>query len=102
MPEAIGYFKQVLEETTELDEPELLVTPSLTIGVIMLIQGHLDKAKALLSRAIPASAQIGKWPEWCRAMGFYGMALAMSGECAAGVAKVKCAGRSGGGNMLTG
>jgi tetratricopeptide (TPR) repeat protein len=91
MPEAMGYFKQVLEETTELDEPELLVTPSLTIGVIMLIQGHLDKAKALLSRAIPASAQIGKWPEWCRAMGFYGMALAMSGDCAAGVTEVKCA-----------
>ena len=89
MPEAIGYFKQVLEEAKELDEPELLVTPSLTIGVIMLIQGHLDKAKALLSRAIPAAAQIGKWPEWCRAMGFHGMALAMSGECVAGVAEVK-------------
>lgn len=89
MPEAIGYFKQVLEEVKELDEPELLVTPSLTIGVIMLVQGHLDKAKALLSLAIPATAQIGKWPEWCRAVGFHGMALAMSGECAAGVAEVK-------------
>ena len=89
LPEAIGYFKQVLEEAKELDEPELLVTPSLTIGVILLVQGHLDEAKALLNRAIPASAQIGKWPDWCRAMGFHGMALAMSGDCAAGVAEGK-------------
>ena len=56
LPEAIGYFKQVLEEAKELDEPELLVTPSITIGVIMLGQGHLDKAEALLRQAIPASA----------------------------------------------
>jgi class 3 adenylate cyclase/tetratricopeptide (TPR) repeat protein len=89
MPEAIGYFKQVLEEAEELDEPELLVTPSLTIGAIMLVQGHLDKAKAVLSRAIPASAQMGKWPEWCRAVGYHGMALAMSGDCAEGVAEVQ-------------
>jgi tetratricopeptide (TPR) repeat protein len=89
MPEAIGYFQQVLEEAEELDEPELLVTPSLTIGAIMFVQGHLDKAKASLNRAIPASEQMGKWPEWCRAVGYNGMALAMSGHCAAGVAEVR-------------
>jgi tetratricopeptide (TPR) repeat protein len=89
MPEAMGYFKQVLEEAEDLDEAELLVTPSLTIGAIMFVQGHLDKAKAALSLAIPASEQMGKWPEWCRAVGYHGMALAMSGDGAAGVAEVK-------------
>jgi predicted ATPase/class 3 adenylate cyclase len=89
MPEAISYFKQVLEEAQDLDEPDLLVTPSLTIGAIMLVQGHLDKAKAALSQAIPASEQMGKWPDWCRAVGYHGMALAMSGDCAAGVAEVQ-------------
>ncbi|MFC1820828.1 hypothetical protein ACFLZG_07085, partial [Thermodesulfobacteriota bacterium] len=89
MPEAMGYFKQVLEEAQDLDEPELLVTPALTIGAIMFVQGHLDKAKAALSQAIPASERMGKWPEWCRAVGYHGMALAMSGDCAAGVAEVK-------------
>jgi tetratricopeptide (TPR) repeat protein len=89
MPEAMGYFQRVLEMAEELDEPELLVIPSLTIGAIMLVQGQLDKAKAVLSQAIPASAQMGMWPEWCRAVGFHGMALAMSGECTAGVAEVK-------------
>jgi tetratricopeptide (TPR) repeat protein len=89
MPEAIGYFHQVLAVAEELGEPELLVLPSLTIGAIMLVQGHLDKAMAMLSRASPASAQMGKWPEWCRAVGYHGIALAMSGECAAGVAEVQ-------------
>lgn len=89
MPEAISYFKQVLEEAQDLDEPDLLVTPSLTIGAIMLVQGHLDKAKAALSQAIPASEQMGKWPDWCRAVGYHGIALAMSGDCAAGVAEAQ-------------
>jgi class 3 adenylate cyclase/predicted ATPase len=89
MPEAIGYFQQVLEVADELDDPELLATPSFTIGAIMFIQGHQDKAKTLLSKAISASAQMGKWPDWCRALGFHGMALAMSGDCAMGVAEVQ-------------
>ena len=89
MHEAIEYLQQVLVVAEELDDPELLVFPSLTIGAIMLVQGHLDKAMAMLSRASPASAQIGKWPEWCRAVGYHGIALAMSGECAAGVAEVQ-------------
>jgi predicted ATPase len=89
MPEAIGYFQQVLEVADELDDPELLATPSFTIGAIMFIQGHQDKAKTLLSKAISASAQMGKWPDWCRAAGFHGMALAMSGDCAMGVAEVQ-------------
>jgi class 3 adenylate cyclase/tetratricopeptide (TPR) repeat protein len=89
MPEAIGYFNQVLEEAGDLDEPELLVTPSLTIGAIMLVQGQLDKAMTVLSRAIVVSEQMGKWPEWCRAVGYNGIAMAMSGDCAAGVAEVQ-------------
>ena len=89
MPEAIGYFQQVLEVAEELDDAELLALPSLTIGAVMLVQGHLDKAKSLLSKAIPASAQMGRWPEWARAVGFHGIALSMSGDCAAGVAEVQ-------------
>ena len=89
MPEAIGYFQQVLEVAEELDDPELLALPSLTIGSVMLVQGHLDKAKSLLSKAIPASAQMGTWPEWARALGYHGIALSMSGDCAAGVAEVQ-------------
>jgi tetratricopeptide (TPR) repeat protein len=89
MPEAIGYFQQVLEVAEELDEPELLAIPSLTIGAVMVVQGHLDKGKALLSKAIPASEQMGKWSEWCRAVGHRSYALSMSGDCAAGVAEAQ-------------
>jgi tetratricopeptide (TPR) repeat protein len=87
MPEAIGYFQQVLEVAEELDDPELLAIPSLTIGAVMVVQGHLDKGMALLSKAIPASAQMGKWSEWCRAVGHRSYALSMSGDCASGVAE---------------
>jgi len=89
MHEAIGYFQQVMEMAEELDDPELLVTPYLTIGAVMVVQGHLDKGKALLSKAIPASAQMGKWPEWARAVGHRSYALSMSGDCAAGVAEAQ-------------
>jgi tetratricopeptide (TPR) repeat protein len=89
MREAIGHFEQVLDEAEELDESELLITPSLTIGVILSVQGHLDKARSMLRRAIPASEQMGMWPEWCRAVGWHGMTIAMSGDCAAGVAEVQ-------------
>jgi tetratricopeptide (TPR) repeat protein len=89
MPEAIGYFQQVLEVAEELDDPELLAIPSLTIGAVMVVQGHLDKGKALLSKAIPASEQMGKWSEWCRAVGHRSYALSMSGDCASGVAEAQ-------------
>lgn len=89
LPEAIRYFEQVLEAAHELDNPELVATVSLTIGAAMVIQGHLDKAKALLSPAIPVLEQSGNWPEWIRAVGYHGMARSMSGECAAGIAEVQ-------------
>jgi tetratricopeptide (TPR) repeat protein len=89
MPEAIGYFKHVLEVAEELDDPELLAIPSLIIGAVMVVQGHLDKGMALLSKAIPTSAQMGKWSEWCRAVGHRSYALSMSGDGAAGVAEAK-------------
>jgi tetratricopeptide (TPR) repeat protein len=85
MPEAIGYFSQVLETAQDLEEPELLVTASLTIGGIMVIQGHLDKANAALSQAIPTAEKMGNWPDWCRVVGYHGIALSMSGSGAAGV-----------------
>jgi tetratricopeptide (TPR) repeat protein len=89
MPEAIGYFQQVLKVAEELDDPELIAIPSLTIGAVMVVQGHLDKGMALLSKAIPASEQMGKWPEWARAVGHRSYALSMSGDCAAGVAEAQ-------------
>ena len=89
MPEAIGYFSQVLGTAQDLDEPKLLVNASLTIGGIMFVQGHLDKAKAALRQAIPAAEKIDDWPDWCRAVGYLGMALSMSGSGAAGVAEAQ-------------
>jgi class 3 adenylate cyclase/tetratricopeptide (TPR) repeat protein len=89
MPEAIGYFRQVIEQAQDLDEPELLVTPSLTIGGIRFVQGHLDKAKAALSQSIPAAEKMGNWQDWCRAVSYHGSALSMSGSGVAGVAEVQ-------------
>ena len=89
MPEAVGYFQRVLEVADGLDDPELIAMPSLTIGVIMVVQGHLDKGIALLSKAISASERLGKWSEWVRAVGHRSYAIAMSGECASGVAEAQ-------------
>jgi tetratricopeptide (TPR) repeat protein len=89
MPEAIGYFQQVLKVAEELDDPELIAIPSFTIGAIKFVQGHHDTAKALLIRAIPALEQMGNWPEWIRAVGYHGMALSMSGDWVAGMAEAQ-------------
>ena len=85
MPEAIGYFQQVLEVAEELDDPELVAVPSLSIGASKFVQGYLDTARALLSRAIPLLEQMGNWPEWIRAVGYHSMALSMSGDWMAGM-----------------
>src|SRR5208337_2003852 len=48
MPEAIGYYRQVLAVAHKLGDPELLALPSWSIGAVLCFQGHFGKAEALL------------------------------------------------------
>ncbi len=87
MPEAIGYFRQVLAVAHKLGDPELLALPSWSIGAVLCFQGHFGKAEALLRQAITAFEQLGNWTEWIRAVVFHGITLGATGSYEEGLAQ---------------
>ena len=89
MPEAIGYFRQVLAVAQKLGDPELLAVPSLSIGNVLWYQGHFGKAEALLHQAIKPLEQLGDWKEWIRAVDLHGCVLAATGSYEEGLAEIQ-------------
>ena len=87
MPEAIGYFRQVLAVAQKLGDPKLLALASLSIGVALYFQGHFGKAEALFRQAITPFEQLGNWAEWIRAVSFHGAALGATGSYEEGLAE---------------
>jgi tetratricopeptide (TPR) repeat protein len=87
MPEASGYFRQVLAVAQKLGDTELLALPSLSIGTVLYFQGHFSKAEALLRQAITAFEQLGDWALWIRAVSLHGFALGLTGSYAEGLAE---------------
>jgi predicted ATPase len=87
MPEAIGYYRQVLEVAQDLGDPELLAAPSSAIGYALTHQGHFIKAKPLLRQAFTAFEQLGNWEEWTWAVNYHGITLAMTGSYEEGLAE---------------
>jgi tetratricopeptide (TPR) repeat protein len=55
----------------------------------MALQGHLHKAEALLSQAIPPLEQAGNWVEWCRALAYRSAVLTRMGNYARGLAEIQ-------------
>jgi len=89
MPEAIQYYRQVLPVAQEIGDPELLGLPSLGIGTTLAFQGKVGKAEPLLRQGMTALEQTGSWGEWVRALAAHGCAIAVMGDCAAGVAEIQ-------------
>ena len=87
MPEAIGYYRQVLAVAQELGDPELLAVPSLAIGGALYFQGHFGKAEVLFRQAINAFEQLSDWTEWIRAVSYHGVTLGATGSYAEGLAE---------------
>ncbi len=87
MPEAIGYYRQVLAAAQKLSDPELLAVPSSAIGGTLYFQGHFGKAEELFRQAITAFEQLGDWTEWIRAVSYHGVTLAATGSYPEGLAE---------------
>ncbi len=84
---AIGYYQQVLGVAREFNDQELLITPTNVIGQALIIQGQYGKAKAMLGQVVAPLEKAANWPEWIRAVTFYGYALAANGQYHEGVAE---------------
>lgn len=78
--EAIGYLKPVLEAARELNDPDCVGIPSFVIGSALCWQGHLGKARGLLTQAIPALEKTGNRFELTRALGSASLALSLMGD----------------------
>jgi tetratricopeptide (TPR) repeat protein len=86
---AIGYYQQVLGVAREFNDQELVITPTNVIGQALIIQGQYGKAKAMLGQVVLPLEKAANWPEWIRAVTFYGYALAANGQVHEGIAEVR-------------
>jgi class 3 adenylate cyclase/tetratricopeptide (TPR) repeat protein len=87
MPEAIGYFRQVLTVAQKLGGPELLVPTYRSMGALLYFQGHFGKAEELFRQAIMLLEQLNDWAEWIRAVSGHGMTLGATGSYEEGLAE---------------
>jgi class 3 adenylate cyclase/tetratricopeptide (TPR) repeat protein len=87
--EAAGYFARVLQKSSELDDKELLVIPTFSIGMLSFMQGAFDKATGLLGQVIEPFERAGNWTDWVVAAAFHGVALAGMGNYLAGLAEIE-------------
>jgi len=87
MREAMSYLQQVLLEAREEGDEELLALASVQMGRAIIAQGQFGKSKPLLVQAAALLEKTANWPEWIFAVSFLGMALATSGQYAAGMAQ---------------
>ena len=86
---AMKHFQRVLALAEELGDEELLAFPSATLGDALIVQGQFGKARPLLARAVTLLERSGHWPDWIRATGSLGVALAANGEYAAGLSEAR-------------
>jgi hypothetical protein len=84
---AIQQMRQVLQVAEAENDPQLLAIPASIIGRSLVAQGQFAKAVPVLSEAIAALEQVHDEHEWILATGFRGVAMAMLGDYAAGIAE---------------
>jgi class 3 adenylate cyclase/tetratricopeptide (TPR) repeat protein len=87
--EAAGYFAQVLQKAEQLEDKEMLVIPTFSIGMLSFMQGAFDKAAGLLGQVITSFEQAENWTDWVIAVAFRGLALAGMGNYLTGVAEIE-------------
>jgi tetratricopeptide (TPR) repeat protein len=89
MREAIGYYRQVLEEAQEAGDIELLAIPATMIGRALMFVGEIDKACDLLSQAVAPLEKSGNWTEAVYTNGMLGVSLAWRGFYSEGLSKTR-------------
>jgi len=81
MREAIGYYQRLIPVASELGDPQLLGIPSFGIGNVLVFQGHMGKARHLLTQAMDALEKTEDWYFMGRARAMRSYAITMMGDC---------------------
>ncbi len=86
---AIRQMHQVLQVAQAENDPQLLAIPASIIGRTLVAQGQFAQAVPVLSDALAALERVHDEHEWILATGFRGVAMAMLGHYAAGMAEAE-------------
>jgi tetratricopeptide (TPR) repeat protein len=86
-PEAVGYYRKVLDAARRLDDEELAALPSGTLGRVLLAQGHFGRTIPLLEASLGPLERGEVWDEWVVNAGFVGVSLALRGRAGEAVAQ---------------
>jgi class 3 adenylate cyclase/tetratricopeptide (TPR) repeat protein len=89
--EAAEHFQRILSLASEqeLGDPELLVIPSYSLGMLTFLQGRLGQAAEMLSNVIAPFERAESWSEWVVAVAHRSICLAGMGDYAAAVAEAQ-------------
>lgn len=88
-PQAIEYYERALTVAKEVGDARLITVASATVGQAFTTQGQWEKAKQLLSQALPILERSSEWREWCLISGYLGVAIAACGEYEQGLSVVQ-------------
>lgn len=80
--EAIRFYQRMLPVAREFNDQELILLPSLVIGLAICMQGHFGRAKAMLAQILtPTQRRFGDSLDTLRCILYLGIAKSGSGEC---------------------
>lgn len=79
--EAIRHYQQMLPIAREFNDQELILLPTLVIGLAICMQGHFGRAKGMLAQIMgPVQARFGDSLDSLRCILYHSIAQAGSGE----------------------
>jgi hypothetical protein len=87
--EAVQHYSQVLPVAQEIGDPELIGFTSSEMGQMLIVQGRLGESEALCRQAMTALEQTGHLGHWVEALAYHGVAIAMMGYYAEGLAELQ-------------
>jgi predicted ATPase len=88
LPEALGYFQQLLAVTQGEDgDKELEANTVATMGRMLAYQGQFGQAVPFLVRGAAPSEIAGNWSDSIMVAGYLGLSMAARGDYAAGLAR---------------
>jgi serine/threonine protein kinase/tetratricopeptide (TPR) repeat protein len=89
--ESLERYRRGLDAAGRAQNPQVTALLRTSIGQSLMTQGSFVEGRPYLEEACEWLAQAGEWPDWTRACGHLGMAVAAMGEFSAGIRLIQAA-----------